>query len=334
MNGLLSNQEAEEIGEEYARKTYERDRIDSLCVDIESLATDILKLNLIYESFCGKDIDKIGFLADGRESVCVWREGKPQEVIFPWKTIVIDTDLLRNDSSGRKRFTIAHEIAHYLIDILITREQKAYAHREYDAELHNSRDKLLDVLGMPENRADRLAAALIMPKFNIDKAMERYADNKKFTIYGRSIILPDEKIRMQIMANGIGVSFSALRLRLMELNYVEYKTFDDLVKQDYLEGDFDDSDIDYDRSVGSLTPEQTYLIHRSRREYAKMPSKTIPCPACKHFMTAVTEESTGYTKFKCRKCKLESPFGMAYFRSKKNPSWNYQGRYHYIKKKR
>lgn len=55
--------------------------------------------------------------------------------------------------------------------------------------------------------ADRLAAAILMPKANIRKAIQRFAEGRNFTIYGTSIILPEDKIRMQIMANGIGVFF-------------------------------------------------------------------------------------------------------------------------------
>ncbi len=317
MKELLSNEEADEIGEEYARRIYERNPNNSLCVDIEGLAIDELGLNIIYESFGGKDIDKIGFLADGVESICICRNGKKQEIVFPWKTVVIDKYLLNVDQCGRKRFTIAHEVAHYLLEVLISGERKAYAHREFDRELHGSIPAFKSVFGFPENRADRLAAALMMPRFNIEKAMERYADNRNFTLYGRTIMLLEDKIRMQIMANGIGVSFSALKIRLKELGYIDQKTFDDLVKQDYKEGDFDDSDIEYDRNVGQLTPEQTYLIHRSRRECEKLEQRKIECPACGFPMTTVTEESTGYPKLKCRKCKLESPLGLAYFRTQK-----------------
>ena len=119
------------------------------------------------------------------------------------------------------------------------------------------------------------------------------------------------------MADGIGVSFTALQIRLKELGLIEYRSFDEFVSQDYQEGDFDDSDIDYDRRYGELTPVQAYLIHRSRREAERADRKDIKCPACGFAMTRTTEGSSGYPTFKCSKCKFSGPIGLAYFRKLK-----------------
>jgi len=317
---MLSNEEVDEIGEEYARKMYERFPNNSLCVDIEGLATDVLGLTIIYESFCGKDTDKIGFLADGCDSITISRDGKPHEVIFPWKTVVIDKYLLNVSQSGRKRFTIAHEVAHYLIERMNPLYRKARAHREFDNDRDYTCTELSEVFAFPENRADKLAAALMMPRFNVEKALDRFAEGHKFCVYGRNIIVPEDKIRMQVMADGMGVSYSALRIRLKELGFIENKTFDELVEQDFQEGDFDDSDIEYDRSLGRLTPERTYLIHRSRRESERLENRKLECPVCGFPMTTIDSGNNGYMKLKCRKCKLESPFGVSYFRTQKRPA--------------
>ncbi len=317
MKNFISNEEADEIGDGYAQLIYQRSPNDSLCVDVDGLATEVLGLTIVYESFFGRDIDKDGFLADGDKDLCITRDGHEMSVVFPWKTVVLDKELLKPEKSGRRRFTLAHEVSHYLITTLFLKSFSACAHREYDGERQYSYKDLKEILSAKEMHADRLAAAILMPRFNMDKAMRKYAEKSKFCIYGCNIILPEDKMRMQLMADNLGVSFQALKIRLKELGFIEKKTFTDFVKQDYREGDFDDSDIEYDRSQGQLSPEQAYLIHRSKRESEALEQKTILCPVCGFQMTAISRNSSGYAKLKCSKCKLESPLGLAYYRKKK-----------------
>lgn len=318
MKEMLSNKEADEIGAEYARLIYELHPNNSLCVDIEGLATEVLGLTIIYESFAGKDKEKLGYLADGNDSVCVIIDGRMQNIVYPWKTVILDKCLLSVRESGRKRFTIAHEVAHFILEKMMIADVKACAHREYDHEYNYRPEEFHEVFGFSEYCADKLAAAILMPKFNIERALDRFAEGRPFTVYGLNVILPEDKMRMKTMADGIGVSFESLKIRLKELGYIEKRSFEEFVHQDLQEGDFDDSDIEYDRSQGRLSPENTYLIHRSRRESEKLEQKKIKCPVCGLPMATVASDSTGYTNLKCRKCKLTSPLGLSYYRTKKN----------------
>ena len=319
MKQHLSNKETEELGESYIARYYKQSPSDSLCVDIEGFATECLGLDIQYRTFANEDSDTIGFLADGTTPVCVYENKEPAHVVFPAKTVVIDRFLLSPAESGRKRFTIAHEAAHYLLERMCA-VPMARHHREYDSERSYNETDLRELLSIDESRADRLAAALLMPRFNVDKALTRFADGKKFCIYGETIMMPQDKMRLQIMADGIGVSFSALQIRLRELGLIEYHTFEEFVKQDFVEGDFDDSDIEYDRRYGELDPVQTYLIHRSRREAARVERRDIKCPACGFAMTKVSNDLSGYASYKCNKCKFSSPIGLAYFRKAKRAS--------------
>ena len=320
MKNTLSNEEANEIGAEYSRLIYERHPNNSLCVDVEGLATDILGLNIIYENFAGNDKAKLGYLADGITPVCVLEGGKAKNVVYPWKTMILDRCLLNARESGRKRFTIAHETAHFILEKMTRSEVKACAHREYDRELVLRPDEFKEVFGFSEYCADKLAAAILMPKFNIEKALERFADGRKFTVYGLNIMLPEEKLRMKVMADGIGVSYQALKIRLKELGLIDFRSFEEFVSQDLQEGDFDDRDLNYDRRQGQLSPEQTYLAHRSRREAERLEQKVLKCPVCGLPMVSATAESTGYTTLKCQKCKYVNPLGLSYFRTRKQNS--------------
>ena len=317
MKQHLTNRETEELGESYIARYYRLSPSDSLCVDIEGFATECLGLDIQYRTFAKEDSDTIGFLADGVTPVCVYEGTEPVLTVFPVKTVVIDKFLLAPAESGRRRFTIAHEAAHYLLERMCA-VPLARHHREYDSQRTYSYNGLKELLSFDENRADRLAAALLMPRFNVEKALEKYADGKKFCIYGETIMNPRDKTLLQIMADGIGVSFSALKIRLKELDLFEYRTFDEFVKQDFVDGDFDDSDIEYDRRYGKLDPVSAYLIHRSRREAARVERRDIKCPACGFAMTRVSGEGNGYPTFKCGKCKFSGPIGLAYFRKLKH----------------
>ena len=334
MNQLLSNKETDELGERLIGMFYKENPVKSLCVDIEGFATDYLKLKIEYETFAGEDDDTIGFLGDGITPVCVSRNGVNQSVVFPWKTIVIDKYLLGVTESGRKRFTIAHEVAHYLLERMNPAFAVARHHREFDRERDYSAGEIKKLLDFTENRADRLAAALMMPKFNVTKAMERFAENRKFTVYGETILSPDERTRMQIMADGIGVSRTALQIRLRDLGLIEYRPFEEFVKQDFQEGDFDDSDIEYDRRYGQLSPEQIYLIHRSRREAEKQEQRLVKCPACYFRMATITTNTNGSQQLKCRKCGFNEILNFAYFRKAKSAPRSAPGEVYKKKNKR
>ena len=313
MKDLLSNTETDELGEKYIAKYYKTSPIDSLCVDIEGFATECLGLDIRYCSFAEEDLETLGFLSDGVTPVCVSDNGHPVRVVFPLKTVIIDRALLSPWESGRKRFTIAHESAHYLLERLSgTGAAKHY--REFDPARHYKGRSIEEILSFDESRADRLAAALLMPRFNVEKALTRFAGGEKFRIYGETIMTPADKIRLQIMADVIGVSFSALKIRLKELGLLDYRSFDEFVAQDLQEGDFDDSDIEYDRRYGKLSPEQTYLIHRSRRESARAAGRIVRCPACGFRMADVTVDINGAQHLKCRKCGFNEPLNFAYFR--------------------
>ena len=316
----LSNRETDELGESIIRKYCKRFPSNSLCVNIEGFARDFLGLNIVYGSFAGPDEGTLGFLSNGKTSVWLREEDLANETVLPENTVVIDRSLLAPAESGRKRFTIAHEAAHYLLG-QIRGTQTARYHRVYDVTRSYTAREMGEVLSVDENRVDRLAAAMLMPSFNVLKAFDRFAEGRKFQIYGDTIMSPEDKTRLQTMADGIGVSFSALKIRLRDMGLIEYHTFDEFVKQDLCEGDFDDSDIEYDRRYGHLTPEQIYLIHRSRREAERAEKREVPCPACGRRMTQTTDANSGYLTFKCGKCKFDGPVSLAYFRKAKRTGY-------------
>jgi len=88
---------------------------NSRCVDIEAFVTEYLGIPIVYETFAESDPGRIGFLSDGKRPVWVMREKRKTQVVFPERTAVIEKCLQKPNEIGRKRFTIAHEGAHYII---------------------------------------------------------------------------------------------------------------------------------------------------------------------------------------------------------------------------
>lgn len=73
-------------------------------------------------------------------------------------------------------------------------------------------------------------------------------------------------------------------------------------------------EILYDSRYGQLTPEVAEKIRKSREEVKKLKSRTLRCPVCGFRLEEIYKLTSGYVQVKCRKCKLEEPLNLAYFR--------------------
>ena len=116
MNYYMSRVEIDEIGEglirAYANKFSNR---AIQFIDIEHFIMEFLRLGIEYTSFAEMDAGKIGFLADGKTPLLIHQDGKIIPFVFPKDTIVLDKFLLSEREQGRRRFTMAHEAAHYIL---------------------------------------------------------------------------------------------------------------------------------------------------------------------------------------------------------------------------
>lgn len=76
-------------------------------------------------------------------------------------------------------------------------------------------------------------------------------------------------------------------------------------------------EIIFDSRYGRLTPEVAEKIRRSREEIKSMQGRELRCPVCGFRLEGVYGITTGIVQVKCRKCKLEEPLNLAYFRRMK-----------------
>lgn len=215
MSLFFSDIEIEELAEGLIRQFQGQRQDVPQRVDIESFLTNYLKLPLKYRSFVEDDRSKIGFISDGITPLRVIEGQRPIREIFPKGTVVLDKHLQNRGEEGRKRFTVAHEAGHYIMDRTVA---MASFRREYGRERAYSPSEYRELLSFREARVDRLAAALLMPGFMVRAVLENFDISGLIPIYGSNILRLEDKLLVQKMAAAMGVSYTAFLIRLKELH--------------------------------------------------------------------------------------------------------------------
>lgn len=77
-------------------------------------------------------------------------------------------------------------------------------------------------------------------------------------------------------------------------------------------------EILYDSRYGNLTPDVAEKIRKSREEVQQMKGRELKCPVCGFRIEEIYGITAGIVHVKCRKCKLEEPLNLAYFRKLKS----------------
>ena len=238
MKSLTSFQELEALGEglskAYITKTH---RWNSRCFDIEGFVKEYLRLAVIYEFFAEDDGNRIGFLANGKDPLKVRRSGKKLSIVFPKDTIVIEKKLLQESESSRRRFTIAHEAAHKILELHVPMQAAPVFHTDYSYGNGQKWDDLKKTLSLNEAFANRLGAVVLMPGFLIAKTLKKYNDGRTIRCYDGGIFSQEDKLNIQRMANTLGVSYSAFITRLKELNLIECRPIEEYIESTLLAGD-------------------------------------------------------------------------------------------------
>ena len=200
MSIYMSRAELEEISEglitAYANKFSNR-VIQS--IDIEHFITEFLMLRIEYASFAEDDAGRIGFLA-----------------------IVLDKFLLAEKEQGRRRFTMAHEASHHILSKMYAMPSEGRFHAEYDSERSYSKEELAQMFASVEWQADTMGASLLMPRRIIENALAKYNQSNPIKVYGDNTITSKDKAVIRRMAAYIGVSYTALVIRLRDMGLFEY----------------------------------------------------------------------------------------------------------------
>ena len=137
--------------------------------------------------------------------------------IFMPKDVVIDSALAADSCTGCRNFTIAHEAAHHILADLFPNDYgkavKCVAHC-----LSGTKRTTL----MEEWQANTLAAELLMPTFLVNAEIERAALCLPNGILYKSASDPNYEKILE-MAARMGVSWSAIRIRLQQMQVIKGK---------------------------------------------------------------------------------------------------------------
>lgn len=190
-------------------------------INIDRFITDFLKLEIRYAAFAEADASKIGFLSDGGTPLKVYENGKAVSRVFPAGTIVIDKFMLRDSEKNRRRFTLAHEAAHFILARMQSPVCRASYHMEFDSERAYSRKELMKLLSSTESQADMLASALLMPRKLVIHKLREYGVTCPVRVYDGALFAVADKPLLHKTAEDLMVSFTALSIRLRELKLIE-----------------------------------------------------------------------------------------------------------------
>lgn len=233
MSNYLSRAELDEISEGLIQVYVEKHGNKAIHnIDIEHFITKFLMLRIEYTDFAEDDTGKVGFLADGETPLWIYQNGKIVPFLFSKDTIVLDKYLLAVKEQGRRRFTLAHEAAHYILGKMYAVSDEACFHTEYDKERGYTKEELAQMFSLVERQADTMGASLLMPKFVVENALGKFTQSKPIKIYGDTTFSMRDKSIIRNMANYLGVSYTALLIRLKNLKMLEYHDISEYISKE------------------------------------------------------------------------------------------------------
>ena len=98
----------------------------------------------------------------------------------------------------------------------------------YYAALQELRERY----SISEWQANTIAASLLMPVPVMRKALRKFNGGKRLPVYGETVFHPREKVILQKMAASLGVSFTALVIRLRGLGMLNHHSLCDYIEQE------------------------------------------------------------------------------------------------------
>lgn len=234
MKIYVSNREIEQIAEGLVGAAFGQP--PPRCIDIAGIA-EYLGITVRYERIAETDLDKIGFAADGRTPLKVFRDGSAQPIIFPKDTVVLEEFLKRPEELCRRRFVAAHEISHILIRRANPRLPIASGfNRVYDTERSYTTAELRERMNIEECQANAMAAVILMPRAVLSDALHRHMQMEKIPVYGGCVFLPEMKPAIQEMANELCVSYTAMLIQLRKYDLLEPRSMEEYFQRTKMSG--------------------------------------------------------------------------------------------------
>ncbi len=167
MDYYQTHDEIDEIGEGLIRKYQYQSFIQGTPTDIEDFIISNLGYRIVYDRIAEGDAGKMAFLADGKTALLLWRNGQRVSIVPPKGLIIVDEYLRQEQNHRKRRFVLAHEAGHILMDRLGNNPVTSAFSREFDTEKQYTVKELADMFGIAESMATAMGVALLMPRTSV-----------------------------------------------------------------------------------------------------------------------------------------------------------------------
>ncbi len=181
-----------------------------LYVDPELLLKALLGLTVEYRHL-SPDGTTLGITAYDEVGVELCDESEDL-FFFDGKTVLIEKDLLAEDQTGRRNFTIIHEGCHHVLKMLFPKDYSAGPNARRVLryrETKGCRDR-------EEWQVDRLTSSVLMPRELVEQAMHLVGQEGRIDMLN-AIWRRKEYERFCNMCYMLGVSKQALSIRMQRL---------------------------------------------------------------------------------------------------------------------
>lgn len=167
----------------------------------------------------------LGLTAFGEIEIKIPCKNQPDRVFqLDGKTAYIDQALVDAGHMGRLNFTMMHEAAHKILG-LVYPEEYNFERQPVIYRLAEERCSR-PITNWPEWQTNVLTSCLLLPRELILKQMQQFGLGERIKMLNR-VFAPREYEQFSLMADALGVSKTALSIRLSYLGLIDRNDFYD-----------------------------------------------------------------------------------------------------------
>ncbi len=216
----LSYQQIETIAEAVLKDFLGDDIYAFRSIDVEKFAQNYLGLDLRYMKL-SDDGSVLGLTTYGEIILELERDNRKDKIIVPKDTVIIENSLLYRKNIGRKNFTISHECAHQVLFRAAPESHCTDYRKQFTIKKTYSLRELATQDDWCEWQANVLGAAILMPVKLIEECLFKFSGYDPIKLYGDRITRRSDRMCIYNIASFLGVSESALIIRLKQLKLID-----------------------------------------------------------------------------------------------------------------
>ncbi|MFI3238875.1 MAG: ImmA/IrrE family metallo-endopeptidase [Lachnospiraceae bacterium] len=220
---ILSKLQIEDIATGVIKDFRETTGIYEMFTPIDQVASDYLSLEVKLAKL-SDDASICGITAYDDTYVELFVNGAKQIMELKQNQVILDSSFIEPGKvralCGKRRFTLAHEIAHQILFAMETDSNKEKYRKVYSARTAHTVRELKTHEDWNEWQANALGAAILMPQDGIEYFMDLHKQKNRLLSYVGLISENNNEI-IKLFCMQFGVSKSAGIIRLKELGYLD-----------------------------------------------------------------------------------------------------------------